>query len=61
MPTTAISQLSAFSGVLCTAIGVAYGMTLYHGYDEWLYLSFPARLLVSCVCFATWLLAPEKM
>jgi hypothetical protein len=55
------NQLSALAGVFCTAIGIAYGMSFYHGHDEWLYMSIPVRLLVSSLCFATWSLAPEKV
>jgi hypothetical protein len=36
-------------------------MSFYHGYDEWLYMSIPVRILVSGLCFATWSLAPEKV
>lgn len=57
----ATDQLSALSGIFCTAIGMAYAMSFYHGYDEWLYMTIPGRLLVSGLCLATWVLAPEKM
>jgi hypothetical protein len=57
----ATNQVTALSGIFCTAIGVAYALNFYHGYDEWLYLSIPGRLIVGGICLAVWVIAPEKM
>jgi hypothetical protein len=57
----ATEQLSALAGIFCMAIGIAYAINFYHGYDEWLSMSIPTRLIVSAICFALWVLAPEKV
>ncbi len=41
-------------------IGIVSGTDFYHRYNEWLYMSVHGQLLIITLCFATWLLAPEK-
>jgi hypothetical protein len=51
----------AFSGVLSFAVGVADIVSYTHGYEEWIYISIPAKLALSAMALAIWVLVPEKM
>lgn len=55
-----LNQTLALSGVFSCAIGTAYSLAFRHGYDEWLYMSIPARLVVCALGHLVYLLAPEK-
>jgi hypothetical protein len=44
-----LDQSFALSGIFSFAIGVASSLAIFHGYEEGLYLSIPARLAVSAM------------
>ena len=54
-------QLSALCGVFCIAIGSAYGFAFAHGYEEWLVISIPVRIVVAVLGLVVSLLAPGKV
>jgi hypothetical protein len=56
-----VTQLCALSGVFCCAISLAYGISMYHGIDEWIYLSVPGRLAVALLGLTAWFVDPHIM
>lgn len=56
-----VTQLCALSGVVMCGISSAYGISLYHGFDEWIYISVPGRLGVAALGLMVLLLRPEVM
>jgi len=56
-----VAQLCALCGVFNCAISLAYGMSMYHGFDEWIYLSVPGRLAVVLLALVTWVLNRHAM
>ena len=56
-----VAQLCALCGVFSCAISLAYGMSMYHGFDEWIYLSVPGRLAVVLLALVTWVLNRHAM
>lgn len=56
-----LSQSLALSGVFSYAIGVAYCVAFFHGYEEWLYMGIPAKLAISAMVLLVWVLRPERM
>lgn len=56
-----VTQLCALSGVFSCAISLAYGISMYHGFDEWIYLSVPGRLAVALLGLTAWVMDPDTM
>jgi len=59
--TLELIQICAVTGVLLIAIGQVYLVSLYHGYEEWIYASVPVRLTMGAIAALIWVVAPEKM
>ena len=56
-----LAQLCALCGVFSCAISLAYGMSMYHGFDEWIYLSVPGRLAVVLLALVAWVMNRRAM
>ena len=48
-----VTQLCALVGVFSCAISMAYAISIYHGLDEWIYMSIPGRLGVAALGLTT--------
>jgi hypothetical protein len=60
-PSNAFAHSLALAGTFSFGIGVAYLHAFYRGYEEWLYMSIPARLGVSVFGLLVGVLFPKKM
>jgi hypothetical protein len=56
-----VTQLCALVGVFSCAISMAYAISIYHGLDEWVYMSIPGRLGVAVLGLTAWALNPRLM
>jgi hypothetical protein len=54
-------QLCVLCGVFSCAISLAYGISMYHGFDEWIYISVPGRLAVAFLGLSAWALDSHSM
>lgn len=51
-----VTQSCALVGVFSCAISMAYAICIYHGLDEWIYMSIPGRLGVAALGLTVWVL-----
>src|ERR1700733_3886048 len=56
-----VTQLYALVGVFSCAISMAYAISIYHGLNEWIYMSIPGRLGVAVLGLTAWVLNPHLM
>jgi hypothetical protein len=56
-----VTQLCALVGVFSCAISMAYAISIYHGLNEWIYMSIPRRLGVAVLGLTAWVLNPHLM
>ena len=54
-------QLATISGIFSAAIGAAYLVNIFYGYEEWIYTSVPVRLAVSTSAAMVWMIKPERV
>ena len=54
-------QTQTLAGLFCSAIGLAYSLAFYRGYDQWLEMAIPVRIAVGALGFGVWVLAPQKI